>query len=256
MFLKLLLFSLILIIKSNSWAFQVTTEGNLRSFPFGGYLSAAANTDYIFWGQKGEDASKLKSHLFGYLSSSIYWDTAISFNSLGVDVGFYPVSLLGIKVGKAFTKNTTDYSAYDCERFNCTGEYGRDYLEIEIKFGYQRLFYLGSYKSDQFHGYKNLTNYIDSDSGLIMESASESLDKTSHLLGYKYDELWIGSLLIKNFKAENTSSNQTTLNISKILKSGDRLTGGIGSYSRTGNLSDIEKKGSLAIVNYSKSFSF
>ncbi len=107
--------------------FDLSAGATFRSYPLSGAINAESGYGVLLWGTNSSG-----SPWYGYLRPHIEGSSALTYNSLGGAVEFYPLSFLGGRVGGEAAQNDRDYSAYDCVHYKCRGRFYRTYASVEM----------------------------------------------------------------------------------------------------------------------------
>jgi len=188
-------------------------NGGFRTFPIGGVVSAKGEKKYIIWGDQGAEAQPNFKH--GFVAPSATFYTAGTFNALKAEVALFPISFIGIKLGKATSFNNKEYSAYDCETYHCIGGVDKNFIEFHGAYKYKSVFYklkLVRHSVSQRDEFQS--DFMDSSTGLVLKHSGDKIHIDQHLAGYFINDKWVVSALhIKATAIEvRNHSEQNTIN--------------------------------------------
>ena len=110
------------------WDFAIS--GLARTYPLAAGLDFEVGQSLLLWGQEAE-----ANPWYGYIRPAAYISTSGTFNAVGGTLEFFPLSILGVKAGSEIYNNSTDYRDYDCELFQCEGDYYRQFVEGHLILG-------------------------------------------------------------------------------------------------------------------------
>lgn len=112
---------------------DLSFSGQLRSYPFGGSVDLEAGYSWLLWGQA---ASPWMGFVRPYLSSS----HAGVYNSGQLGLEFFPLGFLGVRGGYEIFNNESDYQSYNCDTYECRGNWNRSFAEAEMALKYSKAF--------------------------------------------------------------------------------------------------------------------
>jgi len=141
---------------------------SLRTYPISGTLQAEGGWNKLFWGD-------VASPFYGYLRARAAWDTAVTYNSLDGALEFFPIAFLGVRAGGEAIQNDSDYSAFDCTQYACTGRFYRTYLEPELSLGYGPVFTQFRWRRERWsEGHSARGDFVDPTSGVVLKANGDS----------------------------------------------------------------------------------
>jgi hypothetical protein len=121
-----------LIFSANARAdFDLHADGLLRSYPESGYVDLQVGYGFLIWGAAGPG-----NYFYGYIRPFAEIDTGGTYNSGLLGVELFPLSFLGVRVGKEWIQNDYHYRGADCAIYNCGGARQREYIEGHLLVGY------------------------------------------------------------------------------------------------------------------------
>lgn len=108
------------------------TQG--RTYPgIGAEAIIESGYNYLLWGE-----GKRSNPLYGLIRPSIFTSTSIVINSYGAEIGFYPISFLGIEKGfRNIQSDFQKFNFYNCEEVRCNGNLQRNYTTYKLALGYK-----------------------------------------------------------------------------------------------------------------------
>ena len=116
-----------------------------RTVPgLGAELYADSGYNQIFWGEKKDP----KDFMYGLIRPSLGVSTSAVVNSVKGEFEFFPISILGLAVGRQIQNSNFEFPFLECKEVTCTGEYIRNYGEAKMVLGVKGWIALGNYKID------------------------------------------------------------------------------------------------------------
>ncbi len=190
--------------------FDVATSLFYRSTPLSGAADLTMGYGLVLWGaepteQKGSDP------FYGYLRPTVTGTGSDNYSGWGYGFELFPISFIGAVAGQNFANNEKDYSAYDCKKYLCRGDFREDYIEAKLALAAWDFFLLGTYRSSHLteENVTTLDKYISPDNGLAVTTKRDVVDRWRGTLGYKITESWsvIGTYVFA--KAERSLQEST-----------------------------------------------
>jgi hypothetical protein len=208
--------------------YQATAKGALdyrfetfaRTTPVGAYLRGELGYAQTFWG-KGER----QNPLYGMIRPSIRLQTSGIINSADAKIEFYPISFLGLYVGKSFmSRQAKNLDGFNCDVVICkASKINRNLWGAQMALKVGNFFSIVRY---QFHSTEIKdkigigAGYAEEQGTLIGSGTKDTLLQALHVLGFQYkrDEA-VAVLFKRNFtKNSRLDSTMTTLLWRKQLK--------------------------------------
>lgn len=111
-----------------------------RSYPgLGAEVVVESGHNYLLWGE-----GKRSNPLYGLIRPAVYATSSALINSYGGEIGFYPISILGIERGfRNVQSDFGKFNFYDCDKVRCKGNLRRDYTTYKLALGYKKLVAMG-----------------------------------------------------------------------------------------------------------------
>ncbi len=223
-------------------------SGGVRAYPKGGRLLYKAKKEYVLWGEK--EVNGKKNHMYGYAAPNATAYTAGYLNGARFDVDIFPISFFGFRFGHEIYFNNKEYSAFDCETFNCKGGFDKSYYEILGAMKCKKVFYkmrLIRQNVTQRNIYK--PNFMDALTGLVAKNDGDNLLVDHHVTGYLFSKQWVVSVLYINARAQevNNDSEQITLNVTHFKDDKWTYNFGLGSFRST---TRVRKATALILAEY------
>lgn len=108
--------------------YDFSLAGSYRSFPLGGSASAVGASNLLLWGDREAPP------WFGFARLGAEASSAVSYNSAGGFMEFFPVAFVALRTGRELNRNTKDYDGFDCVMNDCQGERRLDSAELRVAF--------------------------------------------------------------------------------------------------------------------------
>jgi hypothetical protein len=155
-----------------------------RSYPLSGVVDGELGYGGLLQGQANDPFSS-------YLRLKAYAVTAGTYNSLEGAVEFFPLAIAGVRAGGEIIDNSKDYTAYDCEKYDCLGQFHRTYIETELTLGAGPVFVQGRWRRERWtQKEKGTMDFIEPTSALAIKADGDSQTIYFGVLGYKVSPKW------------------------------------------------------------------
>jgi hypothetical protein len=116
-----------------------------RTLPaLGAELYADSGYNQLLWGKKESP----KDILYGLIRPSLGASSSAVVNSAKAEIEIFPISFIGLAVGRQYQNSNFEFPFFDCEAVTCKGEYQRNYVESKMVLGFKGWILLGNYKVD------------------------------------------------------------------------------------------------------------
>jgi len=195
---------LIFLLLSTAFAdFDLSLGGTTRSYPLSGVVEAEAGYGVLVWG----DTS---SPFYGYTRAAISGASSITYNSGQAMIELFPVSILGARAGYESIQNSADYTAYECEIYQCKGGFARRFVEGELTVGAGPVFLQGRARREQWSRSQDKNgpkDFIDPTSGLALNESNKTENVYTAIAGFKINDHWqlLGGLRYAVDEKDHTS---------------------------------------------------
>jgi hypothetical protein len=156
---------------------QVGTQA--RSYPgvgFEGFIDTGYN--YVFWGEYNP-----KKPFYGLIRPSMQSGTSVVVNNIQTQLEFYPISFLGIVIGKQFIRSDFDFPNYDCEKIICRGNIEKKYIEYRLALGYKGFVSINTIRQDENTYYPRKKPFAEFRTAMIADAHGENAYSSRHILG-------------------------------------------------------------------------
>jgi hypothetical protein len=168
-----------------------------RSYPLSGVIEAETGYGIVLWGDN-------TGPLYGYTRLKVDGSSALTYNSLGGALEFFPLAFMGARAGGEGIQNDKDYSAYDCDMHQCQGRYYRTYIEGELSLGVGPVFMQARWRRDRWtQKDPDREDFVDPTSGLLMKASGDAQTVYFGILGLKFNENWTGLAVLRYAEGEN-----------------------------------------------------
>ncbi|MFY7994212.1 MAG: hypothetical protein ACOVP4_13025 [Bacteriovoracaceae bacterium] len=178
---------------------SVGTQG--RTLPaLGAELYADAGYGQVLWGER--EAGD-KNVLFGLIRPSLGVSTSAVINSVKAEIEVFPISFLGLAIGRQFIHSNFDFPFFDCDQVTCQGEFTRNYVETKIALGARGWVTLLSYKFDTLRASKKSRPIADWRHVIVGEPGEEVQIERKALIAKMMGHHMVG-LLLENVRFEGS----------------------------------------------------
>jgi hypothetical protein len=115
-----------------------------RSYPaIGGGAIAEGGYNYTLWGTAG------KNPMYGLIRPYARINTSAVVNTVETAIEFYPISILGLVVGKEYNQSSIDLPFFDCEAITCQGSSDTNFYKIRGALGFGGLILVGEMRKEK-----------------------------------------------------------------------------------------------------------
>jgi hypothetical protein len=165
-----------------------------RTLPgIGAELYAESGYNQLLWGKKEGP----KDVMYGLVRPNVGVSSSAVINSLKTELELFPISPIGIAVGRQYIHSNFNFPFLDCDNLNCTGRFQRDYVEGKMVLGYKGWVVLMNYRTDLLQAPND--NYPTADwRHVIVGNPGQDVEiERKLLLGKIFDNKLAGVLLEK-----------------------------------------------------------
>lgn len=224
---------------------DLSLEAIGRTYPLGGGLLATLGKGFLLW--DSDQQAEQGGMRYGFLRPSVTLTTSGYFNAIAGELEFYPISFAGLRLGKEYYSNNDDYKDYDCERYECQGEFDSEYLEMDMALKYHRFIYLGKASKEKLQRSNSTEQlFIEPVSGLAADPNGDKLTTYTNTLAYEFNDRWMLALQDQRWKMKHTNSESKALALNLVRSSKKwSATVGLGEYS-----SDIKDRDFMALIKF------
>jgi hypothetical protein len=164
--------------------FDANLGAIVRSYPLSGVVDGELGYGVLLRGEANHPLSS-------YLRARAYGTTAGIYNSMEGALEFFPLAIAGIRAGGEVVSNARDYPAYDCEKYDCRGQFHRTYIETELTVGAGPIFAQGRWRRERWtQKEKGILDFVEPTSGIAIKAEGESQTIYIGVLGYKVSPKW------------------------------------------------------------------
>jgi len=175
----------------------------VRSYPLSGVVEADAGYDFLLWGTHTAGDSQQSSPWYGYLRPHIDGSTAGTYNQLGGSVDIYPLSFLGGRFGGEGIQNDANYTAYDCQTYECRGRFYRTYAQADLTLGAAGFFVQARWRRERWtQGAVGIVDFIEPTSGLALRAAGDAQTYYRGTFGYKFNTTWSAAAALVYYQSD------------------------------------------------------
>jgi hypothetical protein len=248
--MRYLLFALLF--SFNTYAqFDLRLGAQGRTFPAIG-ASALVETGYnqLLWGQDGKDKIAygfMRPYYFGQLSGVV--------NSHDVGLELFPISILGLNVGKTYAQSTFDFPNFDCEEIDCSGYASGDFTEYKGVLGAAGFVLMGRSRMTKFTNDSRNKAFTDWQNVLRMAPEEDNLLFSEIIGGYITKVGLIG--VINRTARYEESKDQLDMNALVFItrREANTLVLGVGNMKTTTQDNwDREIDGTVVIFQWRREF--
>ncbi|MGZ3721977.1 MAG: hypothetical protein ACXVA9_03540 [Bdellovibrionales bacterium] len=174
-------------------------SGAVRSYPLSGILEGDLGYGLLLWGQHGSGP------MYGYIRPHVGAATAGYYNSAIASLDLYPISFFGFRAGGEAIENDKNYTAYDCDRYQCKGRSYRTFAQGELTVGHGPIFVQLREKREHWTlGNPNSGEFMETSSGLSLSGQGDSQTVYRAVAGYKINPTWTVMGVYMYSQSDNT----------------------------------------------------
>lgn len=224
---------------------DLTVGAQYRSYALSGMAYLNSGYGILLWGDQGESA------WYGYVRPRVEVNSAAIYNSVDGGLEFYPISFFGIRAGGESVQNDSEYSAYDCDKYDCVGRFYHTYINTELTLGAGPVFFQGRYRRERWSkGHLDAKSFIEPTSGFALSKTGDSETILRGLMGVKLNSHWAVVAGYSFARADSSPSETSRSPVGMIRYSKDRWTAAVGGGSFSSPLKKREFTG-VAYVEWS-----
>ncbi len=155
---------------------------NGRTYPVGAQIAVLPGASQLLWG----DPQDWK---YGYVRAGLNLYTSAVVNRAGIELQFFPISILGVSVG--YDSGTRNFIPkwLDCDRYACTGRVDRRYARLNLFGAVKKVSFSLMAKLEELKGFQSVQKPLfDEMSLLAVQMGGESTLTYSPAILYRLDE--------------------------------------------------------------------
>jgi hypothetical protein len=220
--------------------FDASVSGSYRAYPLSGVAETTVGYGHLLWGSE-------KNALYGFVRASADFDAITQYQSTGVRIEIFPISILGARAGQTWQQNHQDLSSYDCAANVCRGFFTDQYIEGQIYLGWGPIKFSASSratsKSASSESNPNAVSYfVDPESGLqFSNSQTDHLNRVRGVLAYELSQNLRFGLNYTGFASDLTHETshmdlgfvQATWGPLAVVLAGGDYSASFGSHTST-----------------------
>lgn len=201
------------VVRAEPGSFDFSVGTSTRSYPLSGAVEATGGYDLSLWGTP-------RGPFGGYLRPRIFAASAVTYNSVDAAFEFFPLGILGFRVGYEAVQNDANYMSYDCVQNQCMGRYSHTYLGTEATVGRGAFFARLTLRRDQWALASGARvdpavypsgRFIEPTAGLSLNGTGDSQNVMNLLAGMKIDENWTSLLVLSMTSSDSGEFSRTRL---------------------------------------------
>ena len=154
-----------------------------RSYPVGAQAAGFFGTSVKLWG----DSDNWK---YGYLRGAVNLATSAVVNRAGVELQFYPISILGFSAGYDWGVRAFTPKFLNCSIFECDGRVDRRYLKVNAVAAYRRFIFAGWMRYEELKAFHTPKPFFDEVTLLVGKNSGERVVTYNPALLYSIDPTW------------------------------------------------------------------
>ncbi|MCB9091081.1 MAG: hypothetical protein H6621_11435 [Halobacteriovoraceae bacterium] len=203
-----------------------------RTYPaLGAMVFAELGHNTLLWDKRTQDSKD--QWKFGLLRPYFQAKTSVVVNSLVIGADLYPVSILGIGVGRSHEDYNFEFKFFNCNVVDCDNKLRRDFWRIKLALGYKNYVLLSHYQDERIvpaNTDKLIGEYRHAIAG---QNTGDDLRKLNVIFGYQHNKLLTG-LLYQTANFEDSKQNSHAIYaIHQLPFQNSKLTIGLGIFENT-----------------------
>jgi hypothetical protein len=219
----------------NAWSFtslaqsDMTLGASFRSFPLSGTLETSFGYGQLIWGARD-------SWLYGFARGSLGVDASVGYDAETAMLELFPISILGIRLGKMWSENHADYEAYNCNEYLCRGTFVNTFIEIPLYLSYWGVIFAASWRSETWESTEHLNigdkhEYVEPTSGLPLSvHRRRNIDRVRFVLAYQFTENWRFGVTQVEYTGQSSEQDGIPGDTGTTKDNHARLRAAIGQY--------------------------
>jgi hypothetical protein len=186
--MKVILISLIFLsYQAHADGFDMGIHGDYRNQPLSGVAELGTGYSLALWGDE-------KSPWLGYVRAGWDLDGITNYFSSTLTAEFFPISILGVRIGKSWIQNSADFDDYECINYLCRGKFTQSFIEVPLYLGWDPILFSASYRVETWTSIDDSSQnsklgYIDPTSGTdLSPQGSDKLHRVRAAMFYKLSD--------------------------------------------------------------------
>ena len=173
---------------------------NGRTYPAGAQIAASLGIGQALWGDPDGKTEKGKQNWkYGYTRLAINGATSVVVNRIGMELQFYPISILGFGVGYDRGVRNFTPKAIDCSNFECNGTITRKFLRMQLLAASHGLVLSLTGRYEELRAPDANLPFFDEMTLLVGQSAGEQVLSWTPVLLYGISDQWqAGAAILYN----------------------------------------------------------
>ena len=156
---------------------------NMRTYPIGAQFTGTLGGNFKLWGDSG-------NWKYGYLRGAVNLATSAVVNRAGLELQFFPISILGVSAGYDWgTRNYTP-KYLNCTVFECNGRVDRRYLKLNAVAAYHGVIFSGLVRYEELKAFHTPKPFFDEMTLLVGKNSGERIVTYNPAVLYTLDETW------------------------------------------------------------------
>lgn len=173
-----------------------------RTYPLGGIFAGTLGYNTLLWGDPKQSIWQ-----YGYLRPNVTVATVGIVNRFQADLDFFPVSILGFRVGQAWSHRLLrTQSVYDCTLYECLALVSRQYIEAQLTLGMGQFFVVQTARWTHLSHSSGSGIFADDTHVLPAISAGDHSAQYVTIAGYKIDPSWRAGVYLMHSRVFGTST--------------------------------------------------
>ena len=159
---------------------------------------------HAFWGEGGDP----QNPWFGYVRT--FATARLSTSPTGIiGFDFYPISFLGMSVGRLYSRRYVDQPEVDCEQLECRGWLNNTFLQVKTVGQFKSLFWSISFDKTDYDKLKSLSRPVfQAVNGVVQNPLGDRGDDWFGSVGYELNDRWAIGVSVQEFETSQSRNRQ------------------------------------------------
>ena len=193
-----------------------------RSYSLGFLTEGTAGYSQPVWGDPASGP------MFGYVRPSAAFGTSGLTNVARADIELYPVSILGVRLGRSWTHRANKLPGFDCKSMRCDGWVGESLVALRALAGLGNWFGAFDYEWRFFDRSEDSRPLAESFLGFALSPAGDQTRTGRGTVGYRLSPRWsVGLQGARSFAL--SSSGRGAMDVAFVRSQGSVWTWLVGT---------------------------
>lgn len=199
-----------------------------RTFPIAGQFEAIGGYGHTLW---GDAAAANAEPFYGFVRPSLTVRGPTTPTALAA-LDIFPVSFLGVTVGRSYMLRLVEQPEIDCETVECLEWMNHTYVQVRAYGKWENFFFSLTYEKTIFDKMNTLTRPVfQSNNAVLQDPHGDRGNEIFANLGYTLNTEWSAGLTVQYFSTQKSDNRQEMqLAFIRYVYNGWTWTGGAGRF--------------------------